>query len=179
MLNRITAFKTWYVYTYALPDGTVFYVGKGNHARIDAHEREARKGCDCEKCRIIRQIWESGHPIQKRIVLETLVEAEALVQERSLIDRYAGPQLTNIRGNVKKLARAAKAKQEERADPDQMLSANQAGKLLGISGKTVIRMMEAGEFPGYRIGIAWKFRRGDIEAYRASRRYQPDRDDED
>jgi len=68
---------------------------------------------------------------------------------------------------------------EERADPDQMLSANQAGKLLGVSGKTVIRMMETGEFPGYRIGIAWKFRRGDIEAYRASRRYQPDRDDED
>jgi len=96
--------------------------------------------------------------VQKRIVFETLVEAEALVQERSLIERYTGPQLTNIHGNAKKLARSKK--QEERANPDQMLSANEAGKLLGVSGKTVIRMMEDGEFPGYRIGIAWKFRRG-------------------
>lgn len=177
MLNRITAFKTWYVYAYAFPDGTVFYVGKGNHARIDDHEREARNGCDCDKCRIIRQIWESGHPVQKRIVFETLVEAEALVQERSLIERYTGPQLTNIHGNAKKLARSKK--QEEKANPDQMLSANEAGKLLGVSGKTVIRMIEDGEFPGYRIGIAWKFRRGDIEAYRDSRRYRPKYEEED
>ncbi len=62
---------------------------------------------------------------------------------------------------------------EKRADPDEMLSANEAGKLLGVSGKTVIRMMEDNEFPGYRIGFAWKFRRGDIEAYRDSRRYRP------
>ena len=75
MLNRITAFKTWYVYTYAFPDGTVFYVGKGNHARIDDHERKARNGCDCDKCRIIRQIWESGHPVQKRIVFKTLCKS--------------------------------------------------------------------------------------------------------
>jgi len=177
MLNRITAFKTWYVYTYAFPDGTVFYVGKGNHARIDDHEREARNGCDCDKCRIIRQIWKSGHPVQKRIVFETFVEAEALVQEHSLIERYAGPQLTNIHGNVKKLAQSKK--QEERANPDQMLSANEAGRLLGVSGKTVIRMMEDGEFPGYRIGFAWKFRRGDIEVYRDSRRYRPKSEEED
>jgi len=115
--------------------------------------------------------------VQKRIVFETLVEAEALVQERSLIERYTSPQLTNIHGNAKKLARSKK--QEERANPDQMLSANEAGKLLGVSGKTVIRMMEDGEFPGYRIGIAWKFRRGDIEAYRDSRRYRPKYEEED
>jgi len=34
--------KTYYVYTYAFPDGRVFYVGKGCNARIDDHEREAR-----------------------------------------------------------------------------------------------------------------------------------------
>lgn len=65
----------------------------------------------------------------------------------------------------------------EKADPNDMLSANEAGKLLGISGKTVIRLMEDGEFPGYRIGIAWKFRRGEIEAYRESRRYSPRNDE--
>ena len=62
---------------------------------------------------------------------------------------------------------------EGRANPDEMLSANEAGKILGVTGKTVIRMMEDNEFPGYRIGSAWKFRRGDIEAYRDSRRYRP------
>jgi excisionase family DNA binding protein len=66
---------------------------------------------------------------------------------------------------------------DEKANPDEMLSANQAGRILGVSGKTVIRMMEDGEFPGYKIGVAWKFRRGDIEAYRESRRYSPPKRD--
>lgn len=57
-------------------------------------------------------------------------------------------------------------------DSEQILSANQAGKLLGVSGKTIIRMMEAGNFPGYQIGNAWKFKRGDIEAYLESRKFQ-------
>jgi len=55
---------------------------------------------------------------------------------------------------------------------DDWLSANRAGKLLGVSGKTVIRMMEGGDFAGYRIGSVWKFRRGDIESYIESRRFQ-------
>jgi len=67
----------------------------------------------------------------------------------------------------------------EKANPDEMLSANQAGKMLGVSCKTVIRMMEDREFPGYKIGVAWKFKKGDIEAYRESRRYLPPKQDED
>jgi excisionase family DNA binding protein len=55
---------------------------------------------------------------------------------------------------------------------EEMLSANQAGKILGVSGKTVIRMMEDGNFPGYKIGSAWKFKRGDIESYIESRKFQ-------
>jgi excisionase family DNA binding protein len=57
-------------------------------------------------------------------------------------------------------------------DIEQMLSANQAGRLLGVSGKTVIRMMEDGDFPGYKIGNGWKFKKGDIENYLKSRRFQ-------
>ncbi len=55
---------------------------------------------------------------------------------------------------------------------EQMLSANEAGKMLGVSGKTVIRMMEAGSFAGYKIGSAWKFKRGDIEKYLESRKFE-------
>jgi len=57
-------------------------------------------------------------------------------------------------------------------NPNQMLSANRAGKLLGVSGKTMIRMMEDGEFPGYKVGSAYKFKRGEIKAYLESRKVQ-------
>lgn len=95
--KQIRAPKTWYVYTYAFPDGSIFYVGKGNQGHIDEQEREAQNGCACEKCQNIREIWASGHPVQKRIVYETLVEAEALEYEKTLIHLHAGPHLTNQR----------------------------------------------------------------------------------
>lgn len=53
---------------------------------------------------------------------------------------------------------------------DDLLSANEAGRILGVSGKTVIRMMEEGNFHGYKIGSYWKFRRGDLLIYLKSRR---------
>src|SRR5260370_5231911 len=87
---------TYYVYTYAFPDGTVFYVGKGCNARIDQHEREARSDCMCQKCCIIRQIWAGGDPVQKRIVYETFEEHEAFAQEYLLIQTYGLANLVNI-----------------------------------------------------------------------------------
>ncbi len=90
---------TYYVYTYAFPDGTIFYIGKGTRGRIDEHEREASYGCQCQKCEIIRSIWISGKPVQKRIIYETLDELDALEQELALIRSHAGPHLTNIKSN--------------------------------------------------------------------------------
>ncbi len=60
---------------------------------------------------------------------------------------------------------------EEKKHPDDMLSATDAGKILGVSGKTVLRMREDGELPGYKIRDLWKFKRGEIEAYRDAQRY--------
>jgi|SRR5215469_7383645 len=92
---------TWYVYTYAFPEGTVFYVGKGCHNRINEHEREAQGGCACKKCCTIRSIWESGKPVQKRIVYETLVEREAFAYENKLINEVYGLEnLTNLKGRI-------------------------------------------------------------------------------
>jgi excisionase family DNA binding protein len=54
---------------------------------------------------------------------------------------------------------------------EQWLSANEAGNLLGVTGKTVIRMVEKGEITGYRVGNVWRFKRGDIEAYLEAHRY--------
>jgi hypothetical protein len=100
-MDRTVAPQTWYVYTYAYPNGSVFYVGKGCHARIEDHEREAQRGCECEKCRTIRQIWQSGQPVQKRIVYETLDEQEAFKQEqRLIIDVFGLENLTNRSGGI-------------------------------------------------------------------------------
>jgi hypothetical protein len=87
--------ETWYVYTYAFPDDTVFYVGKGKNGRINVHEDEAAKGCECRKCIAIRKVWASGSPVRKRIVFETFVESEALAKELDLIKEYSGEYLTN------------------------------------------------------------------------------------
>lgn len=62
---------------------------------------------------------------------------------------------------------------EDKTRADEMLSATQAGRILGVSGKTVVRMMEAGDFPGFKVGFVWKFRRVDVESYLESRRYRP------
>lgn len=67
----------YYVYTYAYPDGKVFYVGKGHGNRIDHHEREAKSGVDSEKCAIIRQIWADGKQVLKKKIYENLSEEDA------------------------------------------------------------------------------------------------------
>lgn len=60
---------------------------------------------------------------------------------------------------------------------NQLLSANKAGEILGVSGKTIIRMMGDGEFPGYKIGATWKFKRGEIEAYIESKKFRGKQND--
>lgn len=62
---------------------------------------------------------------------------------------------------------------EEKRNPDEKISANEAGKILGVSGKTVLRLMERGNLPGYKVGDVWKFKRGEVEAYFDAQRYRP------
>lgn len=102
MVAKIKAPTTWYNYLYMFPDETVFYVGKGQKGRIDEHEKEAQTGCLCEKCKAIRIIWKCGHPVRKRIVFETLVEDEAIENEKKLIVQYDSEYLTNIVHNQRK-----------------------------------------------------------------------------
>lgn len=88
--------KTYYVYTLAHPDGTVFYVGKGCNARIDVHEREARTGCKCKKCRVIRKIWDSGEQVKEAKIYETDSESDALRYEKECIKvTFKSDHLTN------------------------------------------------------------------------------------
>lgn len=59
-------------------------------------------------------------------------------------------------------------------EPDDMISTTQAGRLLGVTSKTVIRMIESGEIPGYRVNFVWRLKRSDVTSYLESHRYKPD-----
>jgi hypothetical protein len=87
----------FYVYILGRPNGSVFYVGKGCRNRIDQHEREAQRGCKCDKCEIIRNIWRSGGAVVKKVVYHTSSNHDALVYEGRLIQKFRD-QLVNKKG---------------------------------------------------------------------------------
>lgn len=91
----VAATRQFYVYTLAYPDGKVFYIGKGQGARVSNHEREATTKCRCFKCRTIRKIWREGQEIVKAIVFETEIEDEAYAREVTLIAHYGRDNLCN------------------------------------------------------------------------------------
>ena len=62
---------------------------------------------------------------------------------------------------------------DDKQQAEEWISANKAGKMLGVTGKTVIRMVEKAEITGYRIGFVWRFRRSDVEAYLEAHKYGP------
>jgi excisionase family DNA binding protein len=48
---------------------------------------------------------------------------------------------------------------------ERPIGAEEAAKMLGVTPRTVIRLTERGELPGFRVGKLWKFRPGDIREY--------------
>lgn len=88
----------FYVYELIDPrDNSVFYIGKGKGARVDAHEAETRRGASSRKCDRIRQIWASGGAVQKRIVKRFSDEAAAYDFEAQLTLDAGLENLTNVR----------------------------------------------------------------------------------
>ncbi|WP_376742500.1 GIY-YIG nuclease family protein [Ensifer canadensis] len=88
---------TYYVYELVDPiTDSVFYVGKGQKARIDAHEAEANRGVASAKCDRIRDIWSLGLSVTKRKVASFADEQEAFDFEADLICGYGLESLTNI-----------------------------------------------------------------------------------
>ena len=64
---------------------------------------------------------------------------------------------------------------DDKPQTDEWLSANKAGKQIGVTGKTIIRLAENNEITGYRVGSVWRFKRSYIEAYLEAHRYGPGR----
>ena len=48
---------------------------------------------------------------------------------------------------------------------ERPIGAEEAAKMLGVTPRTVTRLAERGEIPGFRVGKLWKFRPGDIREY--------------
>ena len=196
--------KIYYVYTLARPDGTVFYVGKGSLRkagrryidRIDEHEKQAMLpwskikgwGRNVEKYRVIQEIWAQGGEVVKQKVFETTVERDAYLYERHLIlEVYGIENLTNkpygIRENPEMAARYrpdmafndANDLEDSEQQPGEMISADEAGKILGVSRHTVVKMAKRGELAGHREGFAWRFNRSDVRRYLRAHRYRPDK----
>ncbi|WP_069801649.1 helix-turn-helix domain-containing protein [Thermogemmatispora onikobensis] len=64
---------------------------------------------------------------------------------------------------------------DRRVQKEEWLTATEAGKLIGVTRRTMVRVVERGEITGYRIASAWRFKRSDIEAYLEAHRYGPGR----
>jgi hypothetical protein len=85
-----------YVYELADPrDGKVFYVGSGKGLRIDQHEKETALGHYSAKHAKIKEIWDAGLHIEKRIVGLHLDRKLAYGHEQRLIDQFGLTNLTN------------------------------------------------------------------------------------
>lgn len=163
MVAKFKPHQTWYDYTYGYPDGyvedginltdVVFYIGKGTEGRIDEHEREAQKGCMCVKCEVIHKIWTKGYAVKKRIVFETLVEAEAIAKEKELLKKHAGRFLTNIRIPGKSYARDS-VQQTTWLD-QRHYNVIQASKYIGADPKTIRRWLKQGKMTGIRTERGW------------------------
>lgn len=91
----MTILPRFYVYVLARPNDKVFYVGKGTGNRATSHDYEARNGCACHKCKVIRKIWRQGGDIQRYIVFTADSEQDAHNYEIELIAFYGRENLTN------------------------------------------------------------------------------------
>lgn len=97
---------------------------------------------------IIRQVWEEGHPVQKRIVFETFKEDEALERENLLIQTYGLVNLTNIKKGTSYIStkpaidRVCASSVFQALRLEAGLSINQLARLADVYYQTVQRAEE-------------------------------------
>jgi len=93
--------KKYYVYTLVDPrTNKVFYIGKGVHNRMYNHEFAVRSNSwdgNAEKCKLIKEIIDSGNKIIYNKPYSNLSEEDAFTKEKELISKYGLSNLTNIK----------------------------------------------------------------------------------
>lgn len=45
------------------------------------------------------------------------------------------------------------------------IDTKEAARMLGVASRTVLRLVERGELPGFKVGDVWRFYRSDIQQY--------------
>lgn len=45
------------------------------------------------------------------------------------------------------------------------ISSREAAEMLGVTPRTVVRLVERNEIPGFKVGDVWRFYREDIQQY--------------
>ena len=80
--------RNCFVYALTRPNGEPFYIGKGTSRRVADHAREARKGSQTIKCRIIRKIWADGETVGHVVIKNGLSAEDAYALEAELIAYY-------------------------------------------------------------------------------------------
>ncbi|MBA2680965.1 MAG: helix-turn-helix domain-containing protein, partial [Ktedonobacteraceae bacterium] len=60
---------------------------------------------------------------------------------------------------------------------EEPVGAEEAAKMLGITSRTVIKLAERKEIPGFRVGKLWKFYLSDIRDYIDRQRQGPEKTD--
>ncbi len=59
------------------------------------------------------------------------------------------------------------------ADPIEWLSTDKAAKYLGITNRTLYRLIDAGEVPAYKFGRVIRLKQSDIDAFIEASRVEP------
>ncbi len=59
------------------------------------------------------------------------------------------------------------------ADPIEWLSTDKAAKYLGITNRTLYRLIDAGEVPAYKFGRVIRLKQSDINAFIEAAKVQP------
>jgi excisionase family DNA binding protein len=60
---------------------------------------------------------------------------------------------------------------------EEPIGAEEAAKMLGVTSRTVIKLAERKEIPGFRVGKLWKFYSSDIRDYIDRQRRGTDKPD--